>query len=105
MDEMLLRLKACGQGCYIGQTFMGAFAYADDATLLAPSKSALKYMLREVNQFSNEYNVLFNPGKSKLLVFKNEDQGECSISFNGIVVHSTPCEKHLGYLLGPSVYS
>jgi hypothetical protein len=40
MDELVLSLQACGQGCHIGQIFMEEFTYADDASLLAPSKKA-----------------------------------------------------------------
>jgi hypothetical protein len=105
MDELLLNLQACGQGCYIGQIFMGAFAYADDASLLAPSKQALKYMLGVVKQFSDQYNVVFNPGKSKLLVFEKEDHGACSITFNGKEIQSSPVETHLGTKIGPGVCS
>ncbi len=34
VDELLQRLKACGMGCYIGNTFWGSFGYADDIILL-----------------------------------------------------------------------
>ena len=41
-----MRLKQSKIGCWIGNTFVGAIAYADDITLLAPTPSAMRYMLR-----------------------------------------------------------
>ncbi len=37
MDELLERLKRSALGYYIGHVFAGAFGYADDITLLAPT--------------------------------------------------------------------
>ena len=35
-------LKQLGLGCHVGPTFAGAFGYADDVALIAPSLYALK---------------------------------------------------------------
>jgi retron-type reverse transcriptase len=35
-DVLLLALRDSGVGCYIGQWFVGALAYADDIVLLTP---------------------------------------------------------------------
>jgi hypothetical protein len=42
IDELLVSLGKSGFGCYIGLTFCGAFAYADDVIILAPTLLALK---------------------------------------------------------------
>ena len=41
IDILLSRLKSCGFGCYIGQSFVGALGYADDVVLLAPTRYSL----------------------------------------------------------------
>jgi len=46
INGLLVRLKQSKIGCWIGNTFVGAIAYADDITLLAPTPSAMRYMLR-----------------------------------------------------------
>ena len=46
MDELLLKLKDSGVGCYMGCEFAGCVCYADDLALLAPSPSALRIMLQ-----------------------------------------------------------
>ena len=60
MDELLERLKKCNVGCFIGDTFLGAFSYVDDLTLVAPCISAAQKMLLVCEEYANEYNVLFN---------------------------------------------
>ena len=45
LDELIDRLKEKGIGCYVGYHYVGAFAYADDLTLLSPSRSGLQSML------------------------------------------------------------
>ena len=44
-DELLHALSAAKVGCYVGDIFVGALAYADDLVLTAPSATALRKML------------------------------------------------------------
>ena len=48
LDTLLVGLKESGVGCHWEGEFAGAFAYADDIVLLAPSLSALRSMLSRV---------------------------------------------------------
>jgi len=41
IDDLLLLLSRSGVGCFIGNNFVGALAYADDIVLAAPTASAL----------------------------------------------------------------
>ena len=78
---------------------MGAFAYADDLILLAPTKQAMDKMLIECETFSKEYDIAFNPSKSKLVFFGEEN---CTVTFKlqGITINKVPSEKHLGIIIG-----
>jgi len=69
IDQLLTRLEAQAVGCYWSHYFVGAFGYADDIVLLAPSASALRMMLNTCCQFANDHNLLFNPGKTQLVRF------------------------------------
>ena len=71
IDELLNRLKMAGYGCYIGNIFCGALAYADDVTILGPSLMSLNLLLDVVKKFGDEYYVLFNASKTKLIKFGN----------------------------------
>jgi hypothetical protein len=55
IDGLLMALSNAGVGCYIGNNFVGALAYADDIVLLAPSASALRRMLAICENYANEY--------------------------------------------------
>ena len=68
VDELLCRLQVLGVGCRIGRLFAGAFGYADDLTLLAPSIPAAKTLLKACEQFATDYFVSFNASKSQHLV-------------------------------------
>ena len=72
MDELLRELLNSNVGCYMGGQFAGAFAYADDLTLLAPSVQALKLMTDICTNYAARYDVLFNAKKSQLIVFTSQ---------------------------------
>ena len=46
MCTSVTQLRNSGIGCYIGNFFVGALAYADDLALLAPSASAMRTLLK-----------------------------------------------------------
>jgi len=48
----------------LGTLLLGALAYADDITLLAPTPSAMRYMLRICEECGREFCVSFNAAKS-----------------------------------------
>jgi hypothetical protein len=68
-DDVLCRLQRAGVGCYNGQMFTGALAYADDLVLLAPTASAMRRMLAICEDYAAEFQVSFNADKTKWMVF------------------------------------
>ena len=42
IDNLFIELKQLGLGCHVGPTFAGAFGYADDVALIAPSIICIK---------------------------------------------------------------
>src|SRR5258706_30423 len=73
IDGLLERLKNANIGCFIGGTYVGALAYADDITLLAPTASAMRAMIKLCEGFASEYSIKFNVNKSKYILFKPID--------------------------------
>ena len=69
IDKLINELKNRGIGCYMGHYFGGAIAYADDLTLLSPSRSGLQCMLNMCESFSKEYDVKFNSKKTQGIIF------------------------------------
>ena len=44
MDALFKRLNINAIGCHIGSVYAGAFGYADDVALVAPSLYSLRYV-------------------------------------------------------------
>ena len=69
LDDLLKQLRMLGLGCHMGGVWVGAAGYADDLILLAPSRSAMKTMLKTCEEFAEVHNLKFStdpePAKSK----------------------------------------
>jgi hypothetical protein len=74
------------------------WGYADDVILLAPTLFNVRKMLDVCKQFADEYDVLFNPSKSKLMFFgSSSNRPEISpIVLMDNVIELVSHEKHLG---------
>ena len=88
----------------MGGVFLGAYGYADDVTLLAPSRQALQTMLDICQDFASSHSMQFstdpNPSKSKTkcMLFskvKTADQ-ILNLRLNGDVLPWVDTAKHLG---------
>jgi len=94
IDGLLQRLYESGVGCYIGNVFIGALAYADDVVLLDPTHSAMGRMLRVCEDFAKDFCVKFNPTKSMcMFVYKTRSKGlgterEVTLRWMEVVCHS-----------------
>ena len=104
IDGLLQKLKRAGIGCFVGRTYAGAFGYADDLALLAPSLSSLRKMICICEKYAEEFSILFNPGKSKLLCYNLPTDSVPCIKLCGEVVEIVSNEKHLGNKLFNNIY-
>ena len=98
MDELLNELEKSGVGCHMGNTFYGALCYADDLTLICPSRRSTEVMLKICEDFASTYGLKFNSSKSVLLTYNVESQ----VVF---VLHDEPIVEsdntlHLGHFVG-----
>ena len=60
INNLIIQLKKPNIGCKIDNSFLCAFGYADDLTLLCPSLAGLKQMLNVCKDYAKEYNILFS---------------------------------------------
>ena len=72
-DQLISRLRHIGMGYHMNGLFTGVFIYADDITLLAPSRASLALMLKQCESLSRTHDILFNASKTKYMVFKRRD--------------------------------
>ena len=102
LDDLLCRLRQNHAGCYIENVFFGAFAYADDLVILAPTLQSLNNMLNTCERYASEYNVMFNAQKSKLIVRSRDPNyvPVVNVSFMSDFIEAVPHDKHLGNMFG-----
>ena len=74
LDELLVKLRELGLGCHMNGIFTGAFIYADDITLLAPSRYSLISMLNLCKEYALSHDIIFNPAKTKCMYFSRGTQ-------------------------------
>ena len=90
IDNLLVQLSKSGFGCYIGNTFVGALAYADDIVLVAASASATRMLLSICDDFASEYSISFNSTKSKCMVISPHTR--CNVQYCEFMVQGKPME-------------
>ena len=111
LDTLLSHLRDAGVGCHIGGTFLGAFGYADDVTLLAPSRQGLQAMLKVCEDFAASHSMQFStdpvPSKSKTkcMFFSRERPAVVieNVVLNGDKLPWVTTAKHLGNHLSSNI--
>ena len=71
IDSLLSNLQGKGIGCYLGNHYAGALAYADDICLLSPSVVALQKMLDICVRYCHNHKIELNCQKSFVSVFSS----------------------------------
>ena len=103
IDNLLARLRVSGVGCHIGGVFAGAFGYADDIVLLAPSLDALRHMIGICEDYAQEFHIFFNPSKSKLMYYK-VSHDNLHVKLCNQDVHIVSKEIYLGHYISKNIY-
>ena len=104
LDTLLQRLIDAGVGCNIGGLFLGAFGYADDVILLAPSRQALQIMLTICEDFASTHSMQFSTDpdpskrKTKCTLFSRDTTADpvMNVKLNGDMLPWVDTAKHLG---------
>ena len=80
--HILWRIHKC---CLLVDLFIACILYADDVCLLAPSRSAMQYLLDICSDYAATWCIKYNERKTKLMYFgKNFETFVCSpILLNG----------------------
>ena len=100
LDELILLLMEEVVGCHMNGMFVGAFCYADNVTLLAPTGMALIAMLDTCTRFDDAHNLLFNSSKTKCkFIDRSCSQLHSNVRFMGRSVEFVNSVDLLGVLL------
>ena len=104
IDNLFIELKQLGLGCHVGPTVAGAFGYADDVTLIAPSIYALKKMISVCESYAERHHIIFNPTKSKLLCYNVDPSSLGPIYLNNQSISIVSHDKHLGNYISTDIH-
>ena len=74
IDDLSSMLNKLGVGCYVRDILINHLMYADDMVLIAPATAALQMLLRECQNFGLVHDMVFNPKKSAVMIFKNKNE-------------------------------
>ena len=109
LDSLFADLRNSGLGCSISNTYFGAFGYADDVILLAPTRESLQLMLAICEDYAEKHSMQFStdvdPAKSKTKCMKfsrNPREIPC-VYLNVNQLPWVSSAKHLGNLLSNKV--
>ena len=105
IDSLLQKLKDSGLGCHVGHTFAGEFCYADDLAFVSPSLSGLRQMIQICDLYAMEYSIVFNPVKSKLMLFNSVSSDNPYITLCGKHVDVVDNDLHLGNRIYNIIYT
>jgi len=91
------KLRSCGVGCWVGQHFFGALAYADDVAILCPTISGLQKMIKTCEDFAKDWDLAFNSQKSICVAFSRRPRiVTIPMSLNGESLAWCRSVKYLG---------
>ena len=104
INGLLERLKSSGLGCHIGRMLAGAFGYADDITIATHPIYCMRQMILIYEQYAKEYEIMFNPIKSKILCCNLISDVIPSVKWCGQYIEVVSEENHLGNLINNDIY-
>ena len=73
VNELIQKLRESGMGCWVGSSFMGIIAYADDLIILAPRRDVLQKMISISDSYMKEHRIFFSTKKTKCMYFGNRN--------------------------------
>ena len=104
IDNLFTQLQHSGLGCHVSSSYAGAFGYADDIALLAPSLQCLKQMISICEKYASSHSITFNPNKSKLLCYNADLTSNVpQVYLNGEKIPVVDSDKHLGTFISTNI--
>ena len=104
IDPCLHDITKSNLGAYVGDTYAGVHAQADDIAIVATSKCNLQSMMDICYDFSLKWRFIIHPDKSKVLVYNesrkwaNENFLARSWKLGGNVINQVQSHMHCGVL-------
>ena len=100
LNDLINLLKATGVGCHITRRFIACLHFADDVSLIAPTRSSLQQLLNICAEYCRDFCLKFNIAKTKIMVFGKLSKSVDSlakISLYGEEITYVKTCKYLGF--------
>ena len=102
IDDLIIVLKKMGIGCHMINFFIACLLFADDMSLIAPTREALQRMIDVCAAYCSRFCLKFNVAKTKVMVFGKLSRVLPSLA--KITIHGESIEyvnscKYLGFHL------
>ena len=91
LDDLLCELRQVNVGCHMTCYFVGAVIYADDITLLGPTRPSILSMLNVCDVYARNMDILFNPAKTNCIAHPNSLPGISLHCMNTDIVFIYSC--------------
>ena len=89
-------------GCHMINYFIACILFADDVTLLAPTRSSLQKLIDICIRYCRDFCLKFNVGKTKVMVFGRLNKSLSSLApimVNGVSVEYIGNCRYLGFYI------
>ena len=104
LDPLIRDIRSSRVGCHMGNIPCNIISYADDVALLSPTLQGLKHIIKICESYGIQYQVQFNPDKSKIMIFSNNRiNNNINVKLNDKCVEVVSNLKYLGFDLQNSV--
>ena len=102
INELIHIPRRKGIRCHIINVFIACILFADDMTLMAPTRDAMQQLLDTCGEYCSDFCLKFNAGKTKVMLF-----GKASVSyatmacihFQGKPINFVTSCKYLGFYI------
>ena len=100
IDDLIKILRASKIGCHILNWFIACVIFADDMSLLAPTRSALQQLLDICYDYCAKFCLNFNVKKSKVMVFGRSSSitdSLCNLTLGDSIIEYVRSYRYLGF--------
>ena len=100
INDLIKLLRSSKIGCHVLQQFLACLLFADDMSLLSPSRSALQQLLDICSEYCSKFCLNFNIGKTKVVVFgKSASTLEllAPLHINNVPIDFVKSYRYLGF--------
>ena len=101
IDDLIKLLRSSGMGCHVNGIAIASIFFADDMTILSPSRHGLQKLIDLSANFCRQHCLDFNVKKSKIMVFGKEmkNLSFAPVHLNDSVIDYVDEFKYLGVTL------